>query len=28
MGSKKSSYLLQHAYDPLDWYPWSEKTFK
>ena len=23
-----SPYLLQHAYNPVDWYPWSEEAFK
>ena len=21
-----SPYLLQHAYNPVDWYPWNEQT--
>jgi uncharacterized protein YyaL (SSP411 family) len=25
---EKSPYLLQHAYNPVDWYPWSEEAFK
>lgn len=25
--NEKSPYLLQHAYNPVDWHPWSEKTF-
>lgn len=25
---EKSPYLLQHAYNPVNWYPWSEKAFK
>ncbi|MCF8011012.1 MAG: thioredoxin domain-containing protein [Clostridiales bacterium] len=25
---EKSPYLLQHAYNPVDWYPWSEKAFE
>ncbi|MFO7875410.1 MAG: thioredoxin domain-containing protein [Desulfovermiculus sp.] len=24
---EKSPYLLQHAYNPVDWHPWSEDTF-
>jgi uncharacterized protein YyaL (SSP411 family) len=24
---EKSPYLLQHAEDPVDWYPWSEEAF-
>jgi hypothetical protein len=23
----KSPYLLQHAYNPVDWYPWGEGAF-
>ena len=26
--SEKSPYLLQHAYNPVDWYPWNEEAFK
>src|SRR5512136_26828 len=25
---EKSPYLLQHAYNPVDWYPWSEEPFR
>ncbi len=25
--SEKSPYLLQHAYNPVDWYPWGEEAF-
>ncbi|SES86338.1 hypothetical protein SAMN04488587_1339 [Methanococcoides vulcani] len=25
---EKSPYLLQHAYNPVDWYPWEEEAFK
>ncbi|KAH7723368.1 hypothetical protein AAVH_09084 [Aphelenchoides avenae] len=25
---QKSPYLLQHAYNPVDWYPWGEEAFK
>ena len=25
--SEKSPYLLQHAQNPVDWYPWSEEAF-
>ncbi len=25
---EKSPYLLQHAYNPVDWYPWNEEAFK
>lgn len=24
---QKSPYLLQHAHNPVDWYPWSEEAF-
>lgn len=24
---EKSPYLLQHAYNPVDWHPWQEETF-
>ncbi|MGF7059647.1 DUF255 domain-containing protein [Brassicibacter mesophilus] len=24
---EKSPYLLQHAYDPVDWYSWSSEAF-
>ncbi len=25
---EKSPYLLQHAYNPVDWYPWDEEAFE
>lgn len=25
--NEKSPYLLQHAYNPVEWYPWSDKAF-
>jgi uncharacterized protein len=25
---EKSPYLLQHAHNPVDWYPWSEEAFQ
>ena len=25
---EKSPYLLQHAHNPVNWYPWSEKAFE
>jgi uncharacterized protein len=25
---QKSPYLLQHAHNPVDWYPWSEEAFQ
>ncbi|MDZ7715941.1 MAG: thioredoxin domain-containing protein [Balneolaceae bacterium] len=27
LASEKSPYLLQHADNPVDWYPWSEEAF-
>jgi len=24
---EKSPYLLQHAYNPVDWYSWSDEAF-
>lgn len=26
--NEKSPYLLQHAYNPVDWYPWGEDAFE
>ena len=26
--SEKSPYLLQHAYNPVDWYPWGNEAFE
>lgn len=26
--NEKSPYLLQHAYNPIDWYPWCEEAFQ
>lgn len=26
--NEKSPYLLQHAHNPIDWYPWGEDAFK
>jgi uncharacterized protein YyaL (SSP411 family) len=26
--SEKSPYLQQHAYNPVDWYPWGQEAFK
>ncbi len=26
--NEKSPYLLQHAYNPVDWYPWCDETFE
>ena len=25
---EKSPYLLQHAYNPVDWYPWTDEAFE
>lgn len=25
---ENSPYLLQHAYNPVDWYPWCEEAFE
>src|SRR5437867_11145747 len=25
---EKSPYLLQHAYNPVDWYPWGKEAFE
>jgi uncharacterized protein YyaL (SSP411 family) len=27
LAKEKSPYLLQHAHNPVDWYPWSEEAF-
>ncbi|MFG0332269.1 MAG: thioredoxin domain-containing protein [Maioricimonas sp. JB049] len=27
LGSETSPYLLQHAYNPVDWYPWGDEAF-
>lgn len=24
---EKSPYLLQHAHNPVNWYPWGDKSF-
>lgn len=26
--NEKSPYLLQHAYNPVDWFPWREEAFE
>jgi uncharacterized protein YyaL (SSP411 family) len=26
--SEKSPYLQQHAWNPVDWYPWGEEAFQ
>jgi uncharacterized protein len=28
LGNEKSPYLLQHAHNPVDWYPWSDEAFE
>ena len=28
LGLEKSPYLLQHAHNPVDWYPWSDEAFE
>jgi len=25
--TEKSPYLLQHAYNPVDWHPWGDEAF-
>jgi len=25
---EKSTYLLQHAYNPVDWFPWVDEAFE
>jgi uncharacterized protein len=27
LAQEKSPYLLQHAYNPVDWYPWGDEAF-
>jgi uncharacterized protein len=26
--NEKSPYLLQHAHNPVDWYPWGNEAFE
>jgi uncharacterized protein YyaL (SSP411 family) len=26
--NETSPYLLQHAYNPVDWYPWGDEAFE
>lgn len=26
--NEKSPYLLQHAHNPVDWFPWGDEAFK
>ena len=28
LGQEKSPYLLQHAHNPVNWYPWGEEAFE
>ncbi len=28
LGDAKSPYLLQHAHNPVDWFPWSDEAFE
>lgn len=28
LAKEKSPYLLQHAYNPVDWFPWGEEAFE
>ncbi len=28
LANEKSPYLLQHAHNPVDWYPWGEEAFE
>ena len=28
LAKEKSPYLLQHAYNPVDWYPWGKEAFE
>ncbi len=28
LAKEKSPYLLQHATNPMDWYPWGEEAFE
>src|SRR5712691_11402693 len=28
LAHEKSPYLLQHAHNPVDWYPWGEEAFE
>jgi hypothetical protein len=27
LANEKNPYLLKHAYNPVDWYPWGEEAF-
>lgn len=28
LSREKSPYLLQHAYNPVDWFPWGDEAFE
>lgn len=28
LAKEKSPYLLQHAYNPVNWFPWCEEAFQ
>jgi len=28
LATEKSPYLLQHAHNPVDWFPWCEEAFE
>lgn len=28
LSKENSPYLLQHAYNPVDWFPWGEEAFE
>lgn len=28
LAEEKSPYLLQHQYNPVDWFPWGEAAFQ
>lgn len=28
LANEKSPYLLQHADNPVDWFPWSDEAFR
>ena len=28
LAQEKSPYLLQHAYNPVNWFPWNDEAFK
>ena len=28
LGGEKSPYLLQHQYNPVNWFPWCEEAFE